>query len=76
MPVIIAFLNVRIAGGPFRNTTCHRKFECYQIKVLSYVSRYTDRYFYSKTECIYCHHPLGALFAKTELMKSISFDES
>ena len=74
--VIGSVPNTKVAGGSFRNTTGHWQVWCYQRKLLNYVLEYTDGYFHSKNECMYCDHLVGPFVAKTDLLKSIKFDES
>ena len=74
--VISVVPNVKVAGGSFRNTTGHWQVGCYQRKLLNYVLEYTDGYFYSRNECMYCDHLVGSFVTKTDLLKDIKFDES
>ena len=74
--VISSLPKVKVAGGSFRNTSGHWQAGCYQRKLLNYVLQYTDGYFHSKSECMYCDHLLGPFVVITDLVKSIKFDES
>ena len=67
--------DLAVVGGSFRNQTGHWRAGCFQTELKNSVLRYTEGYYTSYEECMYCDYLGGAFVARTSIMKEITLDE-
>uniref|UniRef100_T1IX40 Uncharacterized protein n=1 Tax=Strigamia maritima TaxID=126957 RepID=T1IX40_STRMM len=65
-----------IVGGSIRNKTGHWQAGCYQTEIRQYILKYTEGYYKSKHECMYCDHLIGPFIAKSKYLKVHKFNEN
>ncbi|KAK7085117.1 hypothetical protein SK128_002665 [Halocaridina rubra] len=65
--------HVKVAGGAARDTRGHWTHGCLQQRMANYQAYYTEGYYYSKYECMYCDDLLTPFAASTQLLRNISF---
>lgn len=66
--------DVAVAGGSYRNLTGHWDLGCRQVTSDYWTAKYTAGYYRSFNECVVCDYLPGPFAAKTEWLKSLSFD--
>ena len=66
--------DVAVAGGSYRNLTGHWDLGCRQVTYDYWTAKYTAGYYRSFNECVVCDYLPGPFAAKTEWLKSLSFD--
>ncbi|KAG1659186.1 hypothetical protein GQR58_022661 [Nymphon striatum] len=68
--------NMAVVSGALRNSSAYWKHGCYQSETRMHVLQYTEGYYESSNECLYCDMVTGPFVVKRNIFDTVPIDKS